>query len=301
MYDLIVVGGGPAGLTATIYALRKRLNVLMVTKDLGGKTNYRLALPGVEEYHQVIKGLEVVDRFKTELEYLNFARKMDYVTKISKEDDQFIVETKDGEKLEAKSVIVATGTRQVFMDIPGEREFMMRGLCYSALSYLQLFIDRTSTVIGKGDLALRSAAELATVSTHVNLVGPSGDILDTPLGKKLKSAENVTLYENYKPIEVLGNEYAEKIVAESPSGEKIEIAADGTFVEMGLNPNSQIVADLVDVDENGRIFIDCAARSSVPGLFAAGDVTTLDYEQVLIAVGEGAKAALSAYEYILAL
>lgn len=299
MYDLIVVGGGPAGLTSAIYALRKRLNMIMVTKDLGGKTNYRLALPGVEEYHQVIKGLEVVDRFKSELEYLNFARKMEYVTKVSKEDDRFIIETKDGEKLETMAVIVATGTRQVFMDIPGEREFMMRGLCYSALSYLQLFIDRTSTVIGKGELALRSAAELATVSTHVNLVGPSGVVLDTPLGKKLKSANNVTLYENYKPIEVLGNEYAEKIIAESPTGEKIEIAADGTFVEMGLNPNSQMVADLVDLDENGRIFIDCGARSSVPGLFAAGDVTTLDYEQVLIAVGEGAKAALSAYEYIL--
>jgi alkyl hydroperoxide reductase subunit AhpF len=177
---------------------------------------------------------------------------------------------------------------------------MMRGLCYSALSYLQLFIDRTSTVVGTGDLALRSAAELATVSTHVNLVGPSDETLNSPLGRKLKSADNVTIYKDYKPVEVLGNEYAEKIIAESPIGEKIEIAADGTFVEMGLNPNSQIVANLVDLDESRRIFIDCAARSSLPGLFAAGDVTTLDYEQVLIAVGEGAKAALSAYEYILA-
>jgi len=301
MYDLIVVGGGPAGLTATIYALRKRLNVLMVSKNLGGKANWRLALPGVEEYHQIIKGLEVVDKFKTELEYLNFARKMNAVEKISKSGEGFVVETNEGEKLETKAVIVASGTVQVLLDVPGEKKYQMRGLGYSAISYAPLFIDKTTTVIGNGALALRSAAELATVGTQVNLVGPSGDVLQSALGQKLKAADNVTVYEGYKAVDVLGGEYAEKIVAESPSGEKVEIAADGVFVEMGLTPNSQMVADLVDLDEDGRIVIDCGAKTSQPGIFAAGDVTTLDYEQVLIAVGEGAKAALSAFEYILKL
>jgi thioredoxin reductase len=301
MYDLLVVGGGPAGLTATIYALRKRLNVLMISKDLGGKANWRLALPGVEEYHQIIKGLEVVDKFKTELEYLNFARNMESVKKVSKQGAGFIVETEDGEKLETKAVIIATGTKQVLLDIPGEKEYMMRGLGYSALSYAQLFIDKTTTVIGDGPLALRSAADLATVGTQVNLVGPAGGVLETSLGQKLKAADNVTVYEGYKAVEVLGGEYAEKIVAESPAGEKVEIAADAAFVEMGLTPNSQMVADLVDLDENGRIKIDCGANTSASGIFAAGDVTTLDHEQVLIAVGEGAKAALSAFEYILKL
>lgn len=301
MYDLIVVGGGPAGLTATIYALRKRLNVLMVSKDLGGKANWRLALPDVEEYHQIIKGLEIVDKFKSELEYLNFARKMEPVEKISKKGAGFVVETKEGEKLETKAVIIATGTKQVVPNIPGEKQYRMRGLGYSALSYAQLFIDKSCTVIGDGKLALRSAADLATVSTQVNLVGPTADVLDTSLGKKLKAADNVTVYEGYKATEVLGGEYAEKIVAESPTGEKVEIAADGAFVEMGLVPNSQMVAGLVDLDENGRIKIDCGAKTSEPGVFAAGDVTLLDHEQVLIAVGEGAKAALSAFEYILKL
>jgi len=301
MYDLIVVGGGPAGLTATIYALRKRLNVLMISKDLGGKTNWRLTLPGVEEYHQIIKGLEVVNKFKSELEYLNFARHMEPVEKISKKGDHFIVQTKTGGELEAKAVIVATGTRQEFMDVPGEKKFIMRGLCYSALSYAPLFIDKTSTVIGDSDLALRSAAELATVATHVNIVGPTAETLDSPLGKKLQAADNVSVYEGYKVTKVLGSDFAEKIVVESPDGKEDEVAADGTFVEMGLVPNSKMVADLVDLDENGRIQIDCGAKTSMPGIFAAGDVTQLDAEQVLIAVGEGAKAALSAYEYLLKL
>ena len=303
MYDLIVVGGGPAGLTATIYALRKRLDVLLVTKNLGGKTNWRMALPGVEEdeYYKIIRGLETVSKFKQELEYLDFARLMEAAEKITQKGDHFIVQTKEGSELETKAVIIASGTKQQLLEIPGEKKYMMRGLCYSALSYAPLFIDKTTTVIGDGDLALRSAAELATVATQVNLVGTSGDSMNSPLGKKLQAAGNVTFYEGYKVTEVLGDDFAEKLAVESPDGKKTEIAAQGTFVEVGLTPNSQMVADLVDLDENGRIIIDCGAKTSALGIFAAGDVTTIEAEQVLVAVGEGAKAALSAYDYLLKL
>ena len=110
MYDLIVVGGGPAGLTATAYAIRKRLNVLMLTKDLGGKTQYRLALPWIQDY-QVIRGLETVNKFRSELEYLEFARKLDTAEKVTKTSDHFVVATRSSEKLETKAVIIATGTR----------------------------------------------------------------------------------------------------------------------------------------------------------------------------------------------
>ncbi|MGD2156947.1 MAG: NAD(P)/FAD-dependent oxidoreductase [Anaerolineales bacterium] len=300
MYDLIVVGAGPAGLTATIYAIRKRINVLMVSKDLGGKTNYRLSLPGVEEdFYQVIRGLEVVNKFKTELEYLNFARHMEPVEKVTKGNGGFKVRTKGGGVLETKAVVIATGAKQKLMRVPGEKEFMMRGLCYSALSYAPLFIDKTATVIGEGDLALRSAGELATVAKHVNLIGPSGEILATDLGKKLLREENVNVLEGYRVVKVLGSEFAERLVVKSPSGEETEVAADGAFVELDLAPNSNMVADLVDLDDQGRIIIDCSNRTSVPGIFAAGDVTTTFAEQVLISVGEGAKAALSAYEYLL--
>jgi alkyl hydroperoxide reductase subunit F len=302
MYDLIVIGGGPAGLTATVYALRKRLNVLLVSKDLGGKTQYRLALPWIQEY-QVIRGLEVVSKFKTELEYLDFARHMEPVERVRRQENgdgaHFVVQTRGGGELLTRAVIIATGVRQKRLEVPGEKEFIMRGLCYSALSYAPLFIEKETVVIGDGELALRSAAELATVAKHVHLVRPAGQAMGSPLYKKLKSASNVSLLEGYQVVAVKGDDYAKSIVLKDLQGTQIEKEVDGTFIEMGLVPNTQIVSDLVALDEQGRIKIDCRNTTSTPGVFAAGDVTTSYAEQVLVAVGEGAKAALSAYEYLL--
>jgi alkyl hydroperoxide reductase subunit F len=298
MYDLIVVGGGPAGLTAAIYAIRRRLNVLLISKDLGGKTNFHLELPGMENY-LVIKGVDVVDAFRRELEYLNFAWRMEAVEHISREDDHFLVKIKEGDALKARTVIVATGARQQLMDVPGEREYLSRGLCYSAVSYAPLFIDKRAVVIGDGELALRSTAELATVAEHVHLIGPAGSILNTPIGKKIKRAPNVTIMEGYKVTRVLGNGYAERIVVKDPDGVESDIPADGTFVEMALMPNNKMVSNLVKLDDEGFIKVDCYNRTSIDGLFAAGDVTNIFAEQVLVAVGEGVKASLSAYEFLL--
>ena len=298
MYDLIVVGGGPAGLTATIYAIRKRLNVLLVSKDLGGKTNFHLELPDVEDY-QVIRGLEIVGKFRSELEYLDFARHMEPVERVSQYQDAFAVHTKGGGELLAKAVIIASGTQHQRLNVPGEKEFLMRGLCYSAVSYAPLFIDKTTVVIGDGDLALRSAGELATVAAHVHMVGPTREVLDTALGKKLKAAENVTVLEDYHVSHILGEGYANRVLVKGPQGQEAEISADGIFIEMALVPNSEMVVDLVDLDPQGRIKIDSRNRTSVPGIFAAGDVADTYAEQVLVAAGEGAKASLSAYEYLL--
>jgi alkyl hydroperoxide reductase subunit F len=298
MYDLIIIGGGPAGLTAAIYAIRKRLNVLLLTKDLGGKTNFRLALPWIQEY-QVVRGLEVVNKFRSELEYLDFARHMEDVEKVARKNGGFAVTTKGGAELEAKAVIIATGARQVRMGIPGEKEFTMKGLCYSALSYAPLFIDKTAVVIGDGDLALRSGAELATVARHVYMVCSGDKMLATPMGKKLSSAANVTILKGYEVLEVKGDEYARALCLKDSSGKTVEYPTDAIFVEKALTPNSDMVKDTVKLDERGRIIIDDANRTNVPGIFAAGDVTNGFAEQVLIAVGEGAKAALSAYEFLL--
>ena len=298
MYDLIVIGGGPAGLTSTIYAIRKRLNVLLLSKDLGGKTNYRLALPWIQDY-QVIRGLEIVNKFRSELEYLDFARKMESVEKVTKAGSHFVVKTKDGEEFEAKAIILATGTRQVRMDVPGEKEYTMKGLCYSALSYAPLCIDRVTVVIGDEELAVRSAGELATVAKQVYMVCKTGKALDSSLGKKLQSAKNVNILKGYSVVEVKGDEFARSIVVKDSAGNTKEIEADTMFVEQALNAMTQMVADLVKTDDLGRVVVDCANRTSVPGIFAAGDITNTYAEQVLVAIGEGAKAALSAYEYLL--
>jgi alkyl hydroperoxide reductase subunit F len=298
MYDLIVVGGGPAGLTATIYALRKRIKVLLLTKDLGGATSFRMTLPWMDDY-QVIRGWEIVDKFRSELEYLDFARHMEPVAKIEPREDHFVVLTKGGGELETRAIIIASGTRQERLDVPGEKEYMMKGVCYSALSYAPLFIDKTTMVVGDGDLALRSAAELATVAKHVYLVRADCANTTSPLCKKLSAATNVTILQGYHVVEIKGDEYARSVVVKSPEDTLSEIVVDGTFIEMALIPNTKMVEELVKLDSQGRIMVDCANRTNIPGIFAAGDVTDTYAEQVLVAVGEGAKAALSAYDYLL--
>lgn len=298
MYDLIIIGGGPAGLTAAIYAIRKRLNVLVISKDLGGKTNYRLALPWIEDY-QVIKGLEIVNKFRTELEYLDFASRIESVEQVEKKDDTFTITTTNGNTFEAKAVLLATGTRQVRMNVPGEKEYTMKGLCYSALSYAPLFIDKSVVVIGDEELALRSVGELATVAKEVTMVCASDKSLNTPLGKKLQQAGNVKVMKDCEIVEVQGDEYARKLILKDKAGQLKEFEADGMFVEKALTANTDIVKDMAELDEQGRIVVDNMGRTSIPGLFAAGDVTNNYAEQVLIAVGEGAKASLSAYDYLL--
>jgi NADH-dependent peroxiredoxin subunit F len=298
MYDLIIIGGGPAGLTAAIYAIRKRLNVMLLSKDLGGKTNYRLALPWIEDY-QIIRGLEIVNKFRTELEYLDFARQMETVDKVEKKNNRFIVKGADGGVFESRAVILATGTRQVRMNVPGEKEYTMKGLCYSALSYAPLFIDKSVIVIGDAELALRSVGELATVAREVTMVCSNSDLLGTVLGIKLQMAPNVKILMDREVLEVQGDEFARRLILRDKAGNISQYSADGMFVEKALTPNIGMVRDLVEIDELGRIVTDNACHTSLPGLFAAGDVTNSYAEQVLVAVGEGAKAALSAYEYLL--
>jgi alkyl hydroperoxide reductase subunit F len=298
MYDLIIIGGGPAGMTAAIYAIRRRINVMLLSPDLGGKTNFHLKLPDVESY-MVVRGVEVVDKFKRELEYLDFVHLMDPVQLVSRDGEGYLVHTREGGELPARSVIVATGARQHRLNVPGEREYLSHGLCYSAVSYAPLFIDKRTAVIGSGQLALRSAAELATVAEHVHLIGPSKGMLDSPMGQKLNRSDNVTVLLDHRVVRVSGNGYCDRIVVAGPDGVEREIGADGTFIEMGLTPNSSVVAGLVDLDDEGFIKVDAHGRTSAPGIFAAGDVTDSYGEQVLVALGDGAKAALSAYDYLL--
>jgi alkyl hydroperoxide reductase subunit AhpF len=265
---------------------------------LGGKTNYRLFLPWVEDY-QVIKGLEIINKFRNELEYLDFARHIEAVEKVEKKGERFIVTTKGGAILESKAVILATGARQVRMNVPGEKEYTMKGLCYSALSFAPLFIDKSVMVIGDADLALRSVGELATVAREVTMVCTDDKLLDSPLGHKLQQSQNVKIIQGCEIVEVQGDEYARKLILRDKAGKLNEYSADGMFVEKALTPNTNMVEGLVTLDESKRVVIDCSCRTNVPGLFAAGDVTNSYAEQVLVAVGEGAKAALSAYEYLL--
>jgi thioredoxin reductase len=302
MYDLIVIGGGPAGLTATIYALRNRLNVLLITRDLGGKTNYRLQLPNLS-HHLVINGEEIVSRFANEIEYHAGAHLLDTVEQIEPllagtELEGYRVLVRGGQEYTTRALVVATGAHARRLNVPGEADFLMRGVVYSAVSYASLFADGVTVVVGDTPLALRAAADLARHARRVTLVAHGEAELASPLGRLLVSLPNVTILTGYQVERVKGEDYAHSLVV-TRAGDRREIAADAIFVELGLVPDLGPLAGLVKVDAGGRIVVDTRNRTSAPGIFAAGDVTDVYAEQVLVAIGEGAKAALSACDYLL--
>ena len=297
MFDLIIIGGGPAGLTAAVYALNKRLDTLLISEDLGGKTAYGLEVKGYEG-HEVIRGGEIVEKFKRQLEYLNFAHQTDRVTKVVAEDQHYAVLTQGGKRHEARAVVIATGALPKRLDVPGEKKLVGKGLSYSALSHAQLFIERQVALVGSSQRALSAATELAWIAQHVHLILPDAGEIDSPLGKKLRANPKVTLYEKSELKEIRGDGFVEGIVVEGKGGKK-ELRVDGLFIELGLAPASKLAADLGITDANARIKVDNRCATPRAGVFAAGDVTDVFIEQVLIAIGEGAKAALSAYEYLL--
>lgn len=298
MYDLIIIGAGPAGLTASIYAIRKRLNALTISMDIGGKTNSHLKLPWLQDY-QVIRGTELISKFKQELEYLDFAHTSDQVTEVSQIEGGFSIQTQRGKTLVTRAVILASGVQQHCLNIPGEKEFMGKGVCYSAISYAPLFFDRITSVVGEGELALRATAELSTIASQVHLIGPAESELDTALGKKIQTVKHVELYPGFELIKIAGEEYANHVTLQSPAGTTLELDTECIFVEQELQPNIKFIEGLVKLDERGRVIINSINQTSVLGIFAAGDMTNIYAEQVLVAIGEGAKAALSAYDYLL--
>lgn len=306
MHDLIIVGGGPAGMVATVYAIRQRLNVLLVTEKLGGKSEIRSEFPGIGET-SVIRGTELVDRFKNELAYLDTAHRLDRVTRVGRGDSgqglpTFEVSCASGESLESRAVIVASGCSFKPPQIPGAGRYLSKGIGYSALSYAHLFLDRTAVVIGSGPRAVRSVLQLALSAKQVYMLPlpafsrPAGR---GPAGAALRDLQNVTVLEDCTVEGFNGDDFAREVVVKQPEGSPLHIRADGFFIESEATPCSEMVADLVKRDPRGYIPVDSRNRTSQAGLAAAGDVTTSGREQVLVAVGEGAKAALSMLEYIL--
>ena len=303
MYDLIIIGGGPAGLTAAVYAIHKRLETMLITEDLGGKANYRMHIRGLEGY-ETINGEEMVRKFQSQVEYLDFARLMDKAIAVEamagpEGTEYFKVTTEGGTSFVGRALIVATGAQPRFLDIASAKDLFGLGLSYSAISHAPLFWGKDTAVIGGDDLAFRAVTELATIARRVYLISPDTLPADTPWINKVRSFENVGLLEKYELLHLSGAPYLEQMVVRSPDGQEREIAIKGAFVELGLIPNSDLVKHLVDLDEQSQIIVNYRGETSRPGIFAAGDVTNGYAEQVLIAIGDGAKAVLAAYEYLL--
>lgn len=304
MVDLIVIGGGPAGMVAAVYALRQRLNVLLIADTLGGKTLIRSEFPGLGET-SVIRGGELVDRFKNELDYLSTVLRPDRVRSVGlgnpgSGSPSFVVNTEDGENLECRSVIVASGCRFEPPTIPGAGRYLSKGIGYSGLSYAHLFLDRSVAVIGDGMRAVRSARQLAYSAARVYLL-PEGGAFDPRRRAEIETlaeSENVTVLPDSTVVSFNGDAYAREVTVRQKDGTEQTLTADGFFLESSAAPNSEMVAQLVDRDADGYIRVDSRNRTSCPGIAAAGDVTDVHHEQVLVAIGEGAKAALSVLEQL---
>ena len=300
-YDLLIVGGGPAGLTAAAYAIRKRIETMLVSEDLGGKTNYKFSLPGIET-HPIIDGEELVSKFKSQIQYLDFTRHLDRVTKIERTSDGFIVSTKGGQTFKGRAAIIATGVMPKRLKVPGENEFIGHGLSYSAVSHAPLFIDMDVAVIGDGNPALQAVAELAQIAKSVTAVGIPSKLTDSDLGQKLKASGKVKFLNNFEIEEIRGKGTVEEILVRDKAKKAEQVVpVQGVFVELGYEAGADLYSHMVKTTSEGRIMISENNQTNIPGLFAAGDITDVNAQQVVIAIGEGANAALSAYNYLLGL
>jgi thioredoxin-disulfide reductase len=298
MYDLIIVGGGPAGITAGIYALRKKIKTLIVAKDFIGQAG----LAGVVENwpgEKEILGIELMMKLKDHLSIYNPEIKEEEVISIQKKDGSFVVETKE-EKYFSKTVLLTTGRKARKLNVLGEKEFLGKGVAYCTTCDAPLFQDKKVVVVGGGNAGFEGAIELIKYTKDVSIFEFSSKIIaDEALQEKAKNV-GVKVFTNYKVEEVIGSNFLEKIkYTDLISGEIKEVEAKGLFVQIGSTAITDFAKDLIEIDKLGDIVINPNTyETKTEGLFAAGDVTNVKHKQIVIATGEGAKASLSINDFL---
>lgn len=280
-----------------IYAARKRLNFMVITKDIGGQA----ALSAdVENYtgYQYMAGSELVKKFEEHMkEFKTEVKGGEAVVGIEKKDGAIEVKT-DKDVYESKTLVVASGARPRALNVPGEGEFKNRGVTYCATCDAPLFADMDVAVIGGGNSALDATLQLTNIAKKIYLINKNPKFRgDEVMIEKVEASDKVTILYNANTLEILGDKMVTGIKIERDGKQEI-LNVRGIFIEIGYIPNSDFVSGLVERNKRGEIVVDNYNRASTPGIFAAGDVTNVPRKQIIIAAGEGAKAALSAYEYL---
>jgi NADH-dependent peroxiredoxin subunit F len=300
MYELIIIGAGPAGISAAVYAARKRLNTLLIAADVGGQVNWT---SGIENYigYQLIEGHELISKFQEQVNQFPIDQKIgSKVTRVSRlSDNSFEIDTDTGEKLQGKAVLAAMGKRPRRLNVPGELELTGRGVTYCAVCDGPIFAEQRVAVIGGGNSALEAALDMVNIAEHVDMISPLPLSGDKILIERLTNARNINFLIGYAVERINGNPLVEGIeIREIKTNATKKLDVTGIFIEIGLEPNTDTVKDLAALNEIGEIIIDFNCRTNIPGLFAAGDATTIPEKQIIIAAGEGAKAALQAHRYL---
>lgn len=301
VYDLVIIGGATSGLTAGIYAARKKLNAIILTKEIGGQT---LQTENIENFpgFENISGPDLIDKMKKQIQKYELPLMSGVEVKsISKTNDIFEIAANITDEIKTKSVIIATGKNPRRLNIPGEKEFENRGVVYCSTCDAPLFGGKTVVVAGGGNSGLNSAFDLLKYAVQIYVIESAVVIKgDEFLQEKLKASGKVIFMANCDIKEIAGTAFVEKVVyLDKNSGQNKEIAAQGVFVNVGWAPATGFLKDFVKLNDYGEIIIDPKTnQTSTSGVFAAGDATDVKYKQCVIAAGEGAKAALSAYEYL---
>ena len=319
MYKLVIIGAGPAGMTAGVYAARKGLTPLVISDDIGGQANWT---KNVENYmgFSDIGGSELMNRFREHMD----AQRLTYEECRAKEirrgrkggeiGRDFVIQCDNGKEYQTRSLIIATGKHPRMLHVPGEAEFRGKGVSYCATCDAPLFRNASTAVIGGGNSGVQAAYDLLQLGADVYLITDDNITADSALVEKISDHPKLRIYERYKVRRIEGGKMVEGITifsavaaagaasaASTASAAEIRLPVEGVFVEIGLEPNSQILADLqqLKLNDDREIKVDCQCRTGIDGLFAAGDVTDVYGKQIIIAAGEGAKAALAASEYLL--
>lgn len=299
-YDVIIIGGGPAGMNAAMYAARKELRAAVITTDFGGQI---LLTSEIENYlgFPSISGFELSDKMEAHVRQYPVDFETAQVERLERlEDGSFAAHLDDVQEYRGKACIVTAGKRSRTLDIPGEASFTGRGVSYCATCDGPFYRNKTVAVVGGGDSAVQAAIELAAICPKVYLVVRSRIRAQEILIKRMKEHENIEVLLGYAPEAIEGTKKVESVLVKNrESGEERTLAVDGCFVEAGGIPNSGFLPAETALNRAGEIVTDKSGRTNVPGLFAAGDVTDNPYKQVIIAAGEGAAAALAAHEYLL--
>jgi len=299
-YDLLIVGGGPAAMSAAIYAARKLLNLAVITKDFGGQM---LETGEIENWlgARRIGARDLVDSFQEHVSDFDLPVSLGAsVRSVRVEGEGFTIYTDEGKNFRGHSVIIATGKRHRPLGVPGEKEFAGKGVAYCATCDAPFFAGKKVVVAGGGNSAFTTALELLKAGASVTMVNfTPGWQADGVLQQKAGQFKKLKRLDRRQVLELTGKQRLEKVrVKNLVDGKTSAIAADGIFIEVGLISNSDLVKDLVQLNQQGEVVVDCACRTSREGVFAAGDVTTVPYKQIVVSAGEGAKAALSAHAYL---
>lgn len=301
IFDLLVVGGGPAGASAAIYSARKGIRTGVIAKRFGGQV---LDTLGIENFISVkeTEGPKLVAALEQhvksyDVDVMNLQGAAALIP-----GEVIEVKLDSGASLKAKSVVIATGARWRELNVPGEREYRNRGVAYCPHCDGPLFKGKRVAVVGGGNSGVEAAIDLAGIVSHVTLVEFDTDLrADAVLQRKLRSLPNVSIITSAKTTEVLGNgsQVNGMRYTDRKTGASHLIALDGIFVQIGLLPNTDWLKGTVALSERGEIEVDARGQTSIPGVFAAGDVTTVPYKQIIIAMGEGSKAALGAFDHLI--